>query len=326
MRTCYLLGATLFLSGCLTATSSDVGSPDDMEPAVTLTDSDLSVLTQNFRFADGPELDIAVYESTSEIGFVPNLVDGQLVSLTVSYAGQDFVLTEDDVRSDGHSLSATINPEASDGLGDGNIEIWLDGATWDELTTAFGTSTYVAHFGVYAEIQNGTLEDVPQYREGVFGYQTPAADLPVSGTATYSGSLFGHSIRAIDPRHEDHVFGDAEFLVAFEDQSVEGAFTNIVVADPRDAPYALPIDFVFAATPINDGGFDADLEVAINELGELYDIELEDLPASGNVEGNFYGPEGQEVGGTIYVEILDETADGFQTEAYISGSFTADAD
>ena len=130
----------------------------------------------------------------------------------------------------------------------------------------------------------------------VFGYETPAAAMPASGTATYAGTAEGAVFSPGTGSGSTHcacviyeVSGDASFTADFGARTLSGSLTNMSV----------PIGWDFESRAWNDVDFTA----AIAGNGFSGSTRVTNAPAesmganaAGTLEGKFFGPSAQEAG------------------------------
>jgi hypothetical protein len=108
-----------------------------------------------------------------------------------------------------------------------NHTLFVEESTWgvnDVVSTKFG----------FWEIAPSYLAFPTTHSAYVYGYQTPAASLPTSGTRTYAGRVIGrvfYPTVAGASAAAQFVFGDASVTVNFGTGSVTGQFTNMRVVD-----------------------------------------------------------------------------------------------
>lgn len=142
----------------------------------------------------------------------------------------------------------------------------------------------------------------------IFGYQTPSANVPTSGNATYSGvgNVIGNvfepnsSIRAVPgaPGYAT-LSGDSSMAVNFATGVITGALTNMTVT-PNNGP----------TQPWNDVSINATISGITNNTF-LGTTAVSSTPgnslsfgasSTGKINGGFYGPNANEVGAiwTLY--------------------------
>jgi hypothetical protein len=146
------------------------------------------------------------------------------------------------------------------------------------------------------------IEDVVRHR-GVFvdGYETPAAGMPTTGSATFSGKASGSVFvpvaqgtgAALCNCGESPVSGTASFTANFGTRSLAGTLTGMTTPHPWDesSPNAPWNDVAFSAT-ISGNIFSGDSRVTSVPLGPVSMAPN----ATGTLEGKFFGPSAQEAG------------------------------
>jgi hypothetical protein len=120
----------------------------------------------------------------------------------------------------------------------------------------------------------------------VFGYETPAAAMPASGTATYSGLAEGTAFNALNQgATEVKLSGNASFTADFGARTVTGSLTGMI-AD------AAPWNSVAFSSQIAGNGFSGSTSVTSAPAGAA----SLGINATGTLEGKFFGPSAQEAG------------------------------
>lgn len=130
----------------------------------------------------------------------------------------------------------------------------------------------------------------------VIGYETPAAAVPTSGTATFNGRAEGAVFNAgTDRASIELTDGTATFTANFGTRTVSGTVIGIVA---RDAVGGIPTgmfpgwnDFSFNSV-ITANAFSGDTRVT-NSPGGITSLAGN---ATGTIEGRFFGPSAQEAG------------------------------
>ena len=152
------------------------------------------------------------------------------------------------------------------------------------------------------------------------GTRTPAANIPVSGEATYRGDLFGRATSYGNNTDRSGmlypVIGDVNATADFASGDIDVAFRNIEVYQitTGQSPIDLP-DISFNGVDYgNNGGFGADLVCTVGDcLGfdrgrlyvenltrEYYNGRLRWMYRDASMTGAFYGPEAEGVAGKFY--------------------------
>jgi len=130
--------------------------------------------------------------------------------------------------------------------------------------------------------------DYGGFSRGVFvaGYETPAGDVPTSGTATYTGLAQGSVYYAVNQQTtEVSLTGNASFTANFGTRNVSGSLTGMTAGG---APWN---DVAFNST-ITGNAFSGTTSVTSTPGGSASLLGN----AAGTVEGRFFGPSAQEAG------------------------------
>jgi hypothetical protein len=170
-----------------------------------------------------------------------------------------------------------------------------------------GALDYV-QFGGWS-VTNQPGGDPIRFVQGVFGYETPAASMPTSGTATYSsstgtngGTIFAANGNAIATL----VGGNVALSVNFATGQISGALQNLVAfesaGDGWTVPwYDIPITASIAAGTNKFSGTTAVGPTSTPLTGYCHGCALPvsaslSGSATGSVNGAFYGPAAQNLG------------------------------
>jgi hypothetical protein len=137
-------------------------------------------------------------------------------------------------------------------------------------------------------------KDITQF---VFGYETPAAAMPTSGAATFTGSAYANVFRPDTTVSADIIIGGASFAVDFSSGNISGVLSNWQHAASFSAggnPNFLPWNDVSIKASIAGGTshFSGTTSVTSNPSTP---ISL-DGSAKGHIVGGFYGPGAEEIG------------------------------
>jgi hypothetical protein len=162
----------------------------------------------------------------------------------------------------------------------------------------------------YVELNQWTLKDSSDNLTTntgwtLIGYQTPAAGMPTSGSATYSGTgnVFGTVFIPVPaPNNSAQISGDGSLTANFATGAVTGMMTNMVTGLSHEAWNTVSIvgtisgDTFSGATTANS--------ITLSE----YTLNN----ATGAISGGFYGPSANEVGAvwTLYDSNNDSAAVG----------------
>jgi hypothetical protein len=139
-----------------------------------------------------------------------------------------------------------------------------------------------------------------------FGQWTPSANVPTSGTATYSGSTIG---LLEQPSGNYDLTGDARLTADFSAMTVTGNLTNMKATNNATG----------VTTPWNNMAMSAAVTSSRNgfagSISSTSTSTTTPVALSGNVTGHLYGPHAEEIGGSWWA------TDGASTAAV--GSFGA---
>ena len=175
-----------------------------------------------------------------------------------------------------HGFAGSVHPEWQ---GDPNLDwtrvgYWSTGGVWDYYEAP------LRHSGVF-----------------VTGYETAAAAMPTTGSATYSGSAQGTLQTpyggGICNCSQTFVRGDASFTANFGTRNLTGSLTNMTVEHPWDdsAARLAWMDVGFSST-IAGNGFSGTTWVTAAGNSHL----PFGLNATGTLVGKFFGPSAEEAG------------------------------
>ncbi|MEO7551138.1 MAG: transferrin-binding protein-like solute binding protein [Croceibacterium sp.] len=127
----------------------------------------------------------------------------------------------------------------------------------------------------------------------VYGYETPAASLPGSGTVTYTGRVVGRVFYTLGPTYANFVSGTATVRVDFAARTVTGELTGMGTDDDQN---------FFESGFWNEVSFSASFPSGINHATGTAKVSsisgtlsaLND--ATGTVALRFYGADARELG------------------------------
>jgi len=137
-------------------------------------------------------------------------------------------------------------------------------------------------------------------RHGVFvaGYETPAAAVPVTGSATYTGTVRGFVLHPGVSPGTTHcacvipgLFGEASFTADFGARTVAGSLTNMWTGDWNETRHERWNDVAFTSN-ISGNAFSGSTRVTSAPGGTASLTGS----ATGTIEGKFFGPSAQEAG------------------------------
>ena len=181
------------------------------------------------------------------------------------------------------------------------------GSLWTR-TGGFGSNPQFDHFDVkgwsYTTWASGADPatasfsddtDSSSYVHVLHGNRTPAADMPASGTATYTGSMQANDfptddgVSSLGPDATQYR-GDATLTAAFGSSSVSGRLSNLESRPGDGGAYAgVHGELTFDAA-IDGNRFTASAVTGTQDLAGY---------GSGSVRGAFFGPAAEEVGGVF---------------------------
>lgn len=123
-----------------------------------------------------------------------------------------------------------------------------------------------------------------------FGHETPVANVPTAGSATYEGQTIGVRWVTTGAVTTGDLFdGKARFNADFSTRTFSGTIDNLVI-DPDGASTSLPYTF-------NASGSVIDL-AAVAHAGAGLSSSSPGMAGSGSLAGHFFGPNANEFGGT----------------------------
>jgi transferrin binding protein len=143
----------------------------------------------------------------------------------------------------------------------------------------------------------GSSADATPSRTGnsVFGYETPTAALPVSGTAMFSGPDMVRGVTYDTRNVGGSLSGDASFSVDFATAKISGAFTNMSWSDGIDGSAPWHDISVSASIAAGTNKFTGTTALGSQLPPEGYGDHLS-KSATGRIDGAFYGPAAQNLG------------------------------
>jgi hypothetical protein len=169
-----------------------------------------------------------------------------------------------------------------------NRTLFVEESTWgvnDVVSTKFG----------FWEIAPSYLAFPTTHSAYVYGYQTPAASLPTSGTRTYGGRVIGRvfypTVAGVTAAAQ-FVFGDASVTVNFASGLVTGQFTNMRVVDGFSSNNPWNAVNLTGKLEANSSQF-AGTTAAASASGLAGGLTGS---ATGTLGARFYGPSGVELG------------------------------
>jgi hypothetical protein len=117
-----------------------------------------------------------------------------------------------------------------------------------------------------------------------FGIETPASAMPASGKATFTGGAQGFFGASYYPT----VQGNASLTVDFASGAITGGFTQMQV-------YCGGCGTTGGPVPWNDVSVSASIAAGTNRFSGT--TAVTSSPATGRIDGGFFGPTAQTIGG-----------------------------
>ena len=271
---------SLYLAAC--AGGGGGGPAGMLSPAPVASSAGLSQgsnpVAAPFATSDGP-----TFANPQAAAVFPLLFTGYQVSasglMPIAGAGATLTLTRGAPTATGDKMvSWQINVPSANLVSSGFERAGL----FENFDSAVQALDYVA-FGSW---QWGSSEP-GNAGHFVFGYETPPASMPVSGTATFSGAWEGELFtpKAGQPIQVGDVGGNASFSVDFLSGKISGALT----AATSGGSYGI------ALQPWNDVSVSAAIAAGSNRFSGTT-AAPSSPSASGTISGAFYGPAAQQLG------------------------------
>jgi hypothetical protein len=168
--------------------------------------------------------------------------------------------------------------------------------------------TELGNWSISPTITTGTASQTAESSEGVgffvYGYQTPPASVPNTGSATYSGtgnvSGFAAIQGATTPAGLSDIAGDGSLTANFATGAITGSLTNMT-ATPVSGGATIPWNSVALSgsisTVVNNGVSSGNTFNGTTAVSSAPG-NAASLPATatGAFSGGFYGPSANEVG------------------------------
>ena len=162
------------------------------------------------------------------------------------------------------------------------------------LGSFFGASEYdhfdVAGWVTTRDSTDGTGIDYVNRGFLVHGERTESDELP-AGEATYAGRMGGEIWQADNPNRRTRTFvrGDLSLTADFADSTISGMIDDIETQAPGQSYQTSTEVLTISGGSITDSTFAADLT----------GTGAEDSRYEGDVDGQFFGPDAEEVGGVL---------------------------
>jgi len=186
-----------------------------------------------------------------------------------------------------------------------NVFLWTNGQSWEEVFAGNGLFTYVVQFGT-----DDLLPGINQSRRfySVLGIETPQANVPTSGTATYNGTFFG-TFYLTNSTVGTFTTGSVALNADFGAATIGGLIDNVT-----DGGVATQTRFNVDQTNINGGEFNTTISVDQSSCApNCATIN------SSNVAGKFYGPNAEEVGGFFSIDSTSTAGNNVITHGNFAG-------
>lgn len=232
----------------------------------------------------GPSSSIATRSRSNQITIDPNALTVDISSgpFDVSFAGVDF--------TGGTTVIDTFTE--------------VQGATTERLTILFpdvGAEPFNwASYGIWSTLTVESPSGDEFFDGGAlsFGVLTPLSGMPTTGTANYTIG-FMNGLYVDSSTDNFTLSGAANMTVNFNTRAITGQFSSINV---------VPLG---AAGPVTSfGNIDFSATLSANNFSGNATSSGTGQSLNGPLQGSFYGPTGQEAGGTFFITGGDEHAVG----------------
>lgn len=209
--------------------------------------------------------------------------------IEVSMGDETVTFTQDDIKAGTGGYVLTKNIDGQE------ISIWNYTGPWASIAEGNEEAMYTKYampIGFYADTSDTAAMDGAT----VIGMETPASALEGKAKATYNGSMWARAYEASSPSGKDriNIEGDVTLNADFANAKVGGKIDNMKFSDSE------------GEWDSEDDGYWEIVEGDIKGNGFSTTLKTvdEDDPGFTNseFEGKFYGPEGEEAGGTLAFE------------------------
>ena len=156
---------------------------------------------------------------------------------------------------------------------------------WDLTGTFFGNPSF-NHLDAY-----GWQVYMDSTYRGSVVHGDPTDTLPATGTVTYTGRSRWDSYSVDDPDARTRFKGQMELTADFDNRSVDVRFHTWELRDPGETEWedaSSGTEVTTRNAEFTNTGFTADL-VGVGDAAEF----------TGRITGQFFGPDAEEVGGTV---------------------------
>jgi hypothetical protein len=268
--------------------------------ALSVTESGSSFTTGSIGNPDADILTLVIPTSsnTGETATLSStaLGGGSSIALTSQGAGAQSGLTSQNYQGSFTYNNTTYNFTVSDVGATANLNYSTFGQ-WNITPSGTNTSASIGFYSV--------------------GSPTPAANVPTTGSATYTGGALG--VASLNSSSASYLFsGIATLNAVFSSGTISGAITGInAYSGQTNSPAGTLNDIDLTGGTISGNGFAGSASTS-STAGTAANFS----GATGSFRGNFFGPAAQEAGGTF--NLTNTTTTGTTTtNALISGSFGA---
>lgn len=253
------------------------------------------------NFADGT----ATLGAAQDVDVVFEYVDGsEELTATLTVFGRTVVFTEEDLNAEGFEFAKDI-----DG-GQEEAYLWL---VFDTVADIQDKTTYFDYFVMFGTSDFDASSQINNRAYGVFGYETPAADLP-SGSATYTGPVFGQTLMTSGDDAKTYRL-DGDFIVDVDFGSgdvTNGRIYNLAIDDnPIVDTYDL-VDTMLSGSSFNTTVI-ADTNGCVTDCAFV---------SSSSVDGAFYGPAAAETGGNFAIAGINSAGGEYVAHGVFGGNPT----
>jgi C-lobe and N-lobe beta barrels of Tf-binding protein B len=201
--------------------------------------------------------------------------DGQF-RLTIPGLGIDTTFASPTLLKGTATVSTSSFRLAASNMNYAALGAWeVDTSSFD---TTYGQTDVVSHLGAFTT-----------------GYETPAAAMPTSGTASYSGTNNVSGIFAtyyyLGAFYRGKLQGDASFSVNFAKNALTGNFTNMLLSGGVSGAGPTPWNNISVSASITPGTSHFSGTTIANPL-----TGGGPSAGAGQINGSFYGPHAEELG------------------------------
>lgn len=313
--TARLAASASFLVLIACASSSNSSSSSSSTTTTATTPTPVSLVTTASGTYAGPAVALSAQQGTNSLAVSsignPDADILTLVTPTAANTGETATLSSTALGGGGPIALTSQGAGAQSGLTTQNYQGTF---TYNNTTYTFtlmdaGATANLSYstFGQWNVSIGGTVSSIGFYS---VGSPTPVANVPTTGSATYTGGATG--VATLNSSSTGYPFnGTATLNAVFSSETITGAITNITaygIGQPNTVSGSLN-DIELTAGTISGNGF-AGMASTSSTAGTAANTS----GATGSFRGNFFGPAAQEAGGTFS---LTNTSPNIS----ISGSF-----